>query len=143
MSTSDEEQRAERNKKLVERLMQLLTDPATAAQARDLIAEDYVQHNPNIPDGREPILAFAAMQEGKQAKEFMQLAGPATYVSEGNLVVMIQPIRRPDPVRPGETYVLYWFDMWRVEDGRVVEHWDAAPKEAWSLRDRAPGSRPS
>lgn len=141
MNQSEERQRLERNKRLCERLMQLLVNPATTEQARDLIQESYIQHNPNIPDGREPILKFAATPEGQTAKEFMQIAGPARFVAEGDFVVMIQPILRPDPCRPGETYTLHWFDMWRIEDGRVVEHWDAAEKLPWSLRENpaAPG----
>jgi predicted SnoaL-like aldol condensation-catalyzing enzyme len=33
----------------------------------------------------------------------------------------------PDPRDPGKTYRSYWFDMWRVEDGKLAEHWDGAP----------------
>lgn len=143
MTNSAEAQSHESNKRLVERLMQLLVNPDTARQASDLIAENYIQHNPNIPDGREPILAFASTQEGRQAKETMQVAGPAQFVAEGNYVVMIQPLVRPDPCRPGETYILSWFDMWRVEDGRVVEHWDAAEKLPWSMREKQPAARGS
>jgi predicted SnoaL-like aldol condensation-catalyzing enzyme len=141
MKDSAEQHRLERNKQLCERLMQLLVNPLTAEQARDLITEGYIQHNPNIPDGREPILNFAATQEGQQAKETMQIAGPAQFVAEGDFVVMIQPVLRPDPCRPGETYTLYWFDMWRIEDGRVAEHWDAAEKLPWSMRETLPAAR--
>jgi predicted SnoaL-like aldol condensation-catalyzing enzyme len=137
MNGSAEQQKLDRNKQLVERLMQLLVSPATADEARDLITESYIQHNPNIPDGRDVILNFASTPEGDQARQTMQIAGPAKFVAEGDFVVMIQPVRRPDPCRPGETYTLWWFDMWRVEDGRVAEHWDAAEKLPWSLRERA------
>lgn len=130
-------ERYENNKRMVQRLMDLLIDPATAEQARDLMTPDYVQHNPNLPDGREAIISFASTDIGKQAKDFMQLGGPAEFVAEGDRVVMIQPIIRPDPNKPGQTYTLYWFDMWRIENGKIAEHWDAAPKEPWSLRDRS------
>jgi predicted SnoaL-like aldol condensation-catalyzing enzyme len=59
----------------------------------------------------------------------MRTAGRPLFVAEGDLVVMMQPIEREDPDQPGKTYVSYWFDMWRIEDGRLAEHWDGAPKE--------------
>jgi hypothetical protein len=33
-----------------------------------------------------------------------------------------------DPGIPGETYTTTWFDMFRIADGKIVEHWDPAQK---------------
>ena len=33
-----------------------------------------------------------------------------------------------DPDNPTMTYPAYWFDLLRVENGMIQEHWDAATK---------------
>jgi predicted SnoaL-like aldol condensation-catalyzing enzyme len=129
-----ERDRLENNKKLAQRFMDLVVNPETAAQARNMMTDEYVQHNPNLPDGPDAILNFAAMDEGKEAKAFMKIAGPAKFIAEGDHVIMIQPLSRPDPLHPGEEYTLWWFDMWRIENGKLAEHWDADEKRMWSLR---------
>jgi predicted SnoaL-like aldol condensation-catalyzing enzyme len=130
----DEHERLEKNKELARHFMELVVNPATAPQARAFLTDNYVQHNPNLPDGPDAILNFAAMEEGKMAKETMTISGPARFIAEGDFVIMTQPLSRPDPVRPGENYTMWWFDMWRVEDGKLAEHWDADQKQLWSLR---------
>jgi predicted SnoaL-like aldol condensation-catalyzing enzyme len=95
----------------------------------DLLTPEYIQHNPNIPSGREAILKFTQSAMAGEARLIMRTAGRPLFVAEGDLVVMMQPIEREDPDQPGKTYVSYWFDMWRIEDGRLAEHWDGAPKE--------------
>lgn len=130
----EEESRLQSHKELAGRFMELVVDPATAAQARQFLTDDYLQHNPNLPDGPDAILNLAATEEGQRAKELMQPAGPARFIAEGDYVVMMQPLKRPDPLHPGKTYVHWWFDVWRVQDGKLAEHWDADAKHAWSLR---------
>lgn len=46
-------------------------------------------------------------------------------VAEGDLVVLVTMREHPHPARPGRTYTTTWFDMFRVADGKLVEHWDA------------------
>ena len=33
-----------------------------------------------------------------------------------------------DPDNPANKYPAYWFDMVRIENGLVAEHWDSAVK---------------
>lgn len=136
MDKNDELGRLEENKELARRFMELVVNPETAPQAREFLTDDYKQHNPNLPDGPDAILNFAAMEEGKKAMETMTISGPARFIAEGDTVIMIQPLSRPDPLHPGETYTMWWFDMWRVEDGKLAEHWDPDQKQLWSLRTR-------
>jgi predicted SnoaL-like aldol condensation-catalyzing enzyme len=35
---------------------------------------------------------------------------------------------RPDPTKSGAKYTTTSFDMFRVKDGKAVEHWDIIPK---------------
>ncbi len=116
--------------KLVLKLMELLVDPATAEQARPLITQEYIQHNPNITSGADAIIEWTRSEEAERARRSMKPAQePPMFVHEGDRIVMILPRDLPDPADPSKTYRTYWFDMWRIEDGKLAEHWDAALKE--------------
>ena len=119
----------EDNKNKVRELMRLLIDPATARQAERLMTPSYIQHNPNIASGREAIIQFTQTEAAQRARENMVPAGEPFLLAEGDYVVMMLPRRVPHPHKPGETYMSYWFDMWRLENGLIAEHWDGAPLE--------------
>ncbi len=125
----DEKSVLEANKQAVARFMELLVDPAKSDQAADFITESYIQHNPNIPSGRQAIIDFTKSARAQTARDEMRPAGKPVLIAEGDLVVMMLPRKVPHPTRPGEFYDSYWFDMWRIENGKLAEHWDAAPLE--------------
>jgi predicted SnoaL-like aldol condensation-catalyzing enzyme len=35
----------------------------------------------------------------------------------------------PDPRDPSKKYTTTWFDMLRIENGKLAEHWDSALKQ--------------
>jgi predicted SnoaL-like aldol condensation-catalyzing enzyme len=45
-------------------------------------------------------------------------------VAEGDLIVFSFKRDLPDPKDSTETYTATWFDMMRIKDGKVAEHWD-------------------
>ena len=117
-------------RELVAKFLELLLDPARSEQARPLMTREYIQHNPNIPSGPDGIIAFTKTPEAERAQRLMRPAPePPTYVVEGDRIVMMLPRDLPDPTDPSKTYRSYWFDMWRIEDGKLAEHWDSIPKE--------------
>ncbi len=77
--------------------------------------EVYMQHNPNIADGYaglvDAIESFAAQGQVITAFE------PRLVVAEGNFVFVAS-----EAVMGGDPWA--FFDLWRVEDGLIVEHWD-------------------
>ncbi|MEI7949066.1 MAG: hypothetical protein WCI66_02320 [Gammaproteobacteria bacterium] len=50
------------------------------------------------------------------------------YVAEGNVVMQVLGEVRADPNHPGAEYKVAWFDLYRLADGRLIEHWNAAAK---------------
>jgi predicted SnoaL-like aldol condensation-catalyzing enzyme len=85
--------------------------------AMKYIAEDYVQHNPNSTDGRDAWIATVRqiLAQWPPEAEF----NVKRVIASGDLVVTHSHSKRTKDDR-GSAVV----DIYRVVDGRVVEHWD-------------------
>lgn len=119
---------AETNKAVVRRLFEEVMK-GNLSVADELIAEDYAQHSVlGIPDGREGFkqffVAFAAaapdahfviddvIAEGDKVVIRLTVTGTQTGALQG-----IPPT--------GKTFSMKGIDIFRLVDGRIVEHWDA------------------
>jgi predicted SnoaL-like aldol condensation-catalyzing enzyme len=49
-----------------------------------------------------------------------------SITAEGDLVTLAFVDEHPDPADETKTYTTTWFDMFRLEDGKIIEHWDSA-----------------
>ncbi|MEM8976582.1 MAG: nuclear transport factor 2 family protein [Pseudomonadota bacterium] len=84
--------------------------------AEDLLASDYIQHNATIPTGAKPILELVpVLRDSGISIEIHRV------IAEGNLVVVHATYSNAQ-VLGGDTLVA--FDVYRVENGRIKEHWD-------------------
>ena len=97
-----------------------------AAQAAErYLGAQYKQHNPTAPDGAEvfPNLISGLFAQAPEASFHLKRA-----IAEDDLVVLHYNLKMfPDD--RGQAVV----DILRVEDGRIVEHWDvmqAVPAES-------------
>lgn len=106
-----------RNKALVLEAMTSLFQRRDASAVPRLYAEDYIQHNPDIPQGRDALQSLVA---GLSNEVFYE---PGMMIAEGNLVAVHGRIRgwsdAPQVV----------VDLFRIEDGRLAEHWDVLQDE--------------
>jgi predicted SnoaL-like aldol condensation-catalyzing enzyme len=84
--------------------------------AKRLLAEDYRQHNVAVPTGAAPILGFIPALKESGIKSTIH-----RVIAEGNLVVLHVTYENAQAFG-GDTLVA--FDVFRVEEGKVVEHWD-------------------
>ena len=91
------------------------------------LTQRYIQHNPNVPSGRDAVVGFFKAICAKPKPISARLAAPVVKViAQGDTVVVITVATLPDPRKPGKTYTTSWFDMWRFVDGKADEHWDSA-----------------
>ncbi len=82
---------------------------------------DFIQHNPRMADGLEGHRAYfenmAASESDGDSSKWAHITD--MLLVDGDLfAVMHRAYRSPD--KPGTIVV----DIWRVEDGKIAEHWD-------------------
>lgn len=116
----------EQNKALVRGFLdELLANGPSAAFDKYCHPERYKQHNPRLVGGKEGFLEFGrnvALCEGFTF-EIRKMA------AEGDLVWMMSESTgfhwsdEPGPVDPASLRHV-WIDIFKIEDGRFVEHWD-------------------
>ncbi len=79
------------------------------------VATDYIQHNPGIGDGRDAAIAALEPMFSREGASF----DVKRIIVDGEFAV-IHLHGRGDPATPGAAVA----DIYRLEDGMIVEHWD-------------------
>jgi predicted SnoaL-like aldol condensation-catalyzing enzyme len=113
------------NKQVVLHIMRDLLEAGHWSDAPKYLSQRYIQHNPNIASGLDPVMKFFG------ARPSSPIPGPKEWrtkivsvVAEGDLVAVAVLRELDDPRKPGQKYTTTWFDMWRIQDGKADEHWD-------------------
>lgn len=109
--------RPQQNKALVMDAMTALFQRRDASAVERLYVPDYVQHNPNIPQGRDALQTLVAGLSQDVCYE------PGLIIAEGDFVAIHGRIRgwsdAPQVV----------VDLFRIEGGKLAEHWDVLQDE--------------
>lgn len=117
------------NKRLVYDFWREVFEAGHLDRAEHYLAESYIQHNPTVPGGRAGFVSFMEKFSKKKPVE-AKLKGPlVSIVAEGDMVVLSFVKQQPDPADPASKYTTTWFDMFRIENGKIAEHWDPALKK--------------
>ena len=81
-----------------------------------LVGPKYIQHNPRAPDGVEGLKSFLGYLKSSSPQGKGQIK---RVIVQGDLVVLhVHSV--PTPGALGMAII----DIFRVENGKVVEHWD-------------------
>jgi predicted SnoaL-like aldol condensation-catalyzing enzyme len=91
----------------------------------------YIQHNPNVPQGREGFKQFMGAHSSGRSEEIKPewKSDPALTLADGPYVLMMWNVDDKDPSNANKTYTWNHFDLLRIENGVVKEHWDEAKIE--------------
>lgn len=108
----------ERNKALVLEAMTALFRSHDPLAVERLYAPGYIQHNPDIPQGRDALAQLVAQLPPAVFYE------PGLIIAEGDFVAIHGRIRGWAP----KTQIVV--DIFRIENGRLAEHWDVLQDEA-------------
>ena len=117
------------NKRLVYDFWREVFEGGHLELADKYLAESYIQHNPNVPTGRAGFVGFFSKFSQPKPIAASVKAPLVSIVAERDLVILSFVQEHADPKDPAQKYTTTWFDMFRVTDGKIVEHWDAALRE--------------
>lgn len=116
------------NKRLAYDFFRVILRGQQLDRAAEFMAEGYIQHNPNADTGLAGFLAYFREFGGGPQEVPATLDGLVAIQAEGDMVTLSFVRNYDDPGIPGEMYTTTWFDMFRIADGKIVEHWDPAQK---------------
>jgi predicted SnoaL-like aldol condensation-catalyzing enzyme len=85
-------------------------------KAKQYMSDTYVQHNPHVADGPEGFFRFVSFRHDRHPNARNEVK---RVIADGDLVALhVHSVVIPGT--PGRQIV----DIFRVEGGKVVEHWD-------------------
>lgn len=116
------------NKKLVYDFWRDVFEAGHSELAPQYMTETYIQHNPTVATGRKAFVDFFGQFKKPQAIAGKVNAPLVAITAEGDLVTLAFVSERKDPKDPSKTYTTTWFDMFRIENGKIAEHWDPMAK---------------
>jgi predicted SnoaL-like aldol condensation-catalyzing enzyme len=116
-SAREEHDVAARNKAMVIEFYNMIFQEHKVREAlAKYVGDRYIQHNPLAPNGTEALINFMEPYFAKNPQARSEIKHSA---AEGDLV-WLHVHARSSPTDRGLAVV----DIFRVENGKVVEHWD-------------------
>jgi predicted SnoaL-like aldol condensation-catalyzing enzyme len=111
-----------RNKAVVRDFYTAVMIARNVAAAPRFLQPDYIQHNPQVPTGLKRFMEtfrarFAQPLPPDYKRELLNVIG------ENDMVVIY--VRQTWTSRDGQHHQALGFDMFRLQDGKIAEHWDA------------------
>jgi predicted SnoaL-like aldol condensation-catalyzing enzyme len=109
-------QQMEENKKTVRALYEAVLNKKDFDEASKYLGSKYIQHNPNAADGPDGLKGFIGFLKDKfpnNRSEIKRIFADGDYV-----IVHVHAVREPGT--RGNAII----DIFKLENGKVVEHWD-------------------
>lgn len=116
-----------RNKRLVFDFWRIVFEGGHMDRAPEFMTESYIQHNPNVTSGRAAFIAtIGKVRKPKPIAPLIKV--PVVAITADRDIVTVATARRVrDSRHPEHIYYMTWFDMFRIENGKIAEHWDSSP----------------
>lgn len=111
-----------RNKEVVRNFYTTVFIGRNIDAAPRFIRPDYIQHNPQVPTGLKGLIdtfrpIFARKMPPDYKRELLNVIG------DNDMVVVY--VRQTWTGDDGQHHQAFGFDMFRLQDGMIAEHWDA------------------
>ena len=107
---------AESNRRVVLDFHEKGLNQKDADAALQYVGERYVQHNPVAADGREGFRQFVALLRDKFPQSRSEIK--RSFVDGDYVILHVHAVREPGS--RGTAII----DIFRLEQGKIVEHWD-------------------
>ncbi len=116
----------ERNRRLVLDFYENVIGRREYDRWPEYLRPDYIQHKPNLIDGPQGVIDFMRDNYERHPKHVPEVV--RSFV-DGDYVILhvrvhMEPFERDIAV----------MDIFRVEDGRLAEHWDVDQPVPWEMR---------
>jgi predicted SnoaL-like aldol condensation-catalyzing enzyme len=119
------------NKKVAYDFFRVILRGFRLDQADKYMTNDYMQHNPNAETGMAGFKEYFQARMPNPLPPIPEtLPGLVAIQAEGDYVTLSFVREYDDPTAKGQKYTTTWFDMFRIVNGKIVEHWDSATKGA-------------
>lgn len=114
------------NKKIAYDFFRIVLRAGHLDQADKYMKVDYIQHNPNAETGMAGFKAYFQAAGLKPTDIKDTLDNLVAIQAEGDYVTLSFSREYDDPNNAGKKYTTAWFDMFRIDGGKIAEHWDSA-----------------
>ena len=121
------------NKKLVFDMWRAIIQGAHTELATKYFTEGYIQHNPNVATGRDAMVQYMKSTRPVRAIDPTITFPVVAIMAEGDKVLVATVTYNPDPTAKGTKYAGMHFDLFRIENGKIAEHWDSVAKDPAAL----------
>jgi predicted SnoaL-like aldol condensation-catalyzing enzyme len=121
------------NKKLVFDMYRSIVNAGRYDLAEKFFTKGYIQHNPNVASGREQLVEY--IRKTRPVRPIPDTIGfpVISIMAEGDMVLVASVEYAEDQEKPGTKYATTHFDLYRVENGLIAEHWDNLQKSKSAL----------
>ena len=117
-ATAADAAQMEANKKTVVALYEAALNKKDFEEASKYLGPRYTQHNPTAPDGPEGLKGFIGFLKEKFPNNRSEIK---RVFADGDYVILhVHAVREPGT--RGNAIV----DIFKLENGKIVEHWDVA-----------------
>jgi predicted SnoaL-like aldol condensation-catalyzing enzyme len=112
----------DRNKTVVRNFYTTVLIGRNVDAAPRFVRPDYIQHHPQVPTGLKGFMdtfrdRFAQTLPSDYKRELLNVTG------DNDMVVVY--VRQTWTSKDGQHHQALGFDMFRVQEGMIAEHWDA------------------